>query len=262
VLYETRAHHVGTFMGIPGSNRAVRIPGIRFLRFQDGFIAEIWGIYDYFTTALEIRADLRLTPLTNKANVSEVLKFGRGRRSPYLPKDASDELVGTGPLAANKKLLLHFQHDVFNANDWSNANLARFLKPDIIDHNAFPGDPPGIDGVRSRFSMWQAAFDDPDEENLELAGEDDQLAVLYNLHAVHRGDYLGIHATNRPVTIPGIEFLRFEDGLIAEHWGIYDFRETAAQIGAALSLVPRTVELPPRPRHPHARFVPAPEIRQ
>jgi hypothetical protein len=77
------------------------------------------------------------------------------------------------------------------------------------------------------------------------------MAVLYDLHAMHRGDFLGIPATNKHVVIPGIEFLRFRDGKIAEHWGIYDFMSTAAQIGAALIFTPGTYrEIPSMPEIP------------
>jgi predicted ester cyclase len=247
-------------MGIPASGRDVRIPGIKFVRFEDGLIAEIWGIYDYFTTALEIGAMLGISPRADGTQ-PEGRHTGAGKGPFFVPK-IGDKSMGTGGVAVNKELLLKFREGVFNANDWSTANLAKYLKPDIIDHNAFPGDQPGLEGVRSRFSMWQAAFDDADEVYLAVAGENDLLAVLYDLHARHKGEYLGIKATNRRVVIPGIEFLRFEDGLIAEHWGIYDFRETASEIGAQLTFMPRTMELPPKPKHPHARFVPPPELRQ
>ena len=48
--------------------------------------------------------------------------------------------------------------------------------------------------------MWQAAFDDAEEDYKAVAGEDDLLAVLYDLKATHTGEYLGVKATNRQVT--------------------------------------------------------------
>ena len=62
VLYETRARHAGTYMGIPATNRPVRIPGIKFARFEDGLIAKFWGVHDFQETASEIGAALTLTP--------------------------------------------------------------------------------------------------------------------------------------------------------------------------------------------------------
>ncbi len=150
----------------------------------------------------------------------------------------------------NKEILRGFQTEVFNGNDWSIKTLSKYLKEDIIDHNAFPGDLPGLEGVRSRFSYWAEAFSDAIEENIEVVGEGDTLAVLYNLHAHHTGEYLGIKPTGKSVVIPGIEMVRFEDGKIAEHWGIYDFFSTAEEIGANLTFTARSEGLPRRPEIP------------
>jgi predicted ester cyclase len=146
----------------------------------------------------------------------------------------------------NKEALLRFQKEVFNGHDWSIETLSRHLTDDFIDHAAMPGDMPGLEGVQSRFSTWQAAFDDAEEENIEMVGEADVLAVLYDLHARHAGMFMGIEPTNQSVTIPGIEFLRFRDGKIAEHWGIYDFISTAEEIGADLTFTPKAIRGVPR----------------
>jgi predicted ester cyclase len=146
----------------------------------------------------------------------------------------------------NKEALLRFQKEVFNGHDWSIETLSRHLTPDFLDHAAMQGDPPGFEGVQLRFSAWQAAFEDSEEDNVAMVGEGDMLAVLYDLHAKHEGAFMGVQPTHREVVIPGIEFLRLRDGKIAEHWGIYDFLTTAEEIGADLTFVPR--EQPGDPR--------------
>jgi predicted ester cyclase len=157
-------------------------------------------------------------------------------------------------IAKNKQALLRFQKEVFNGHDWSIETLSRHLTPDFVDHAAMPGDLPGLEGVQSRFSAWQGAFADAEEDNIEMAGEGDMLAVLYNLHARHTGDFLGIPATQSEVVIPGIEFLRFREGKIAEHWGIYDFLTTAEEIGADLGFTPRDIQVASRrPEVPWSR---------
>ena len=148
----------------------------------------------------------------------------------------------------NKKALLRFQKGVFNAHDWSIENLSKYLTEDFVDHAAMVGDPPGLEGVKMRFTAWNSAFDDADEDNIEMVGQGDILAVLYDLHAKHTGPFLGIEPTNREVVIPGIEFVRIRDGKIAEHWGIYDFLATAEEIGADLNFVKR--EEPSEPERP------------
>lgn len=154
----------------------------------------------------------------------------------------------------NKEALLRFQKGVFNAHDWSIENLSTYLTEDFVDHAAMVGDPPGLEGVKMRFTAWNAAFDQAEEDNISMVGQDDILAVLYDLHAQHTGNFMGIEPTNREVVIPGIEFVRIRDGKISEHWGIYDFLATAEEIGANLMFVKREeAGEPERPEIPWRR---------
>jgi len=146
----------------------------------------------------------------------------------------------------NKEILRSFQKEVFNGHDWSFETLGKHLHPDFIDHAAMPGDMPGLEGVQSRFAAWASAFEDAEEENIEMVGQGDVLAVLYDLHARFAGPFMGIEPTKQDVIIPGIEFLRFKDGKIFEHWGIYDFISTAEEIGADMTFTPRSVRGVPR----------------
>lgn len=139
----------------------------------------------------------------------------------------------------NKKVLLRFQQEVFNGADWSMETLHRNLTDDFVDHAAMPGDPPGFEGVQMRFAAWASAFEDPMEDNIAIVGEGDLLGVMYNLHATHNGEFMGIPPTRREVVIPGMEVVRVRDGKIAEHWGIYDFLRTAEEIGANLAFLAR-----------------------
>jgi predicted ester cyclase len=123
--------------------------------------------------------------------------------------------------------------------------LPAFVAADLeflleIEEPFCAGDLPGFEGVQSRFSGWQAAFDAMMEEPVEVVGYGDMLGVVYDLHAHNQGEFMGVPPTHQPVVIPGIEFLRFKDGKIAAHWGIYDFMTTADEIGAELQFKPRT----------------------
>lgn len=166
--------------------------------------------------------------------------------------NTTEEIVGAvrdlNRVAENKKVLLRFQKEVFNGNDWSTETLRRNLTDDFVDHAAMPGDPPGLEGVQMRFSAWAAAFEDAEEDNMAMLGEQDLLSVMYNLHAKHSGNFMGIPPTGRDVVIPGMEVVRIRDGKIAEHWGIYDFLRTAEEIGTNLAFLPR--EEPGEPVRP------------
>jgi len=169
------------------------------------------------------------------------------------PDDVLAAVQESAQVEENKKTLFRFQNEVFNGNDWSTETLARNLTPDFVDHAAMPGDPPGFEGVQMRFSAWASAFEEAVEVNEAVVGQRDLLAVMYNLHAQHRGEFMGIEPTNREVVIPGMEVVRIRDGKIAEHWGIYDFIRTAEEVGAALTFVPMTAAgEPKRPEVPWA----------
>jgi len=166
-------------------------------------------------------------------------RLGQQLGTDLTPEDVVKAVHGAAQVKANKQTLLRFQKEVFNGHDWSVETLGRHLTADFQDHAAMPGDPPGFEGVQLRFSAWAAAFEDSEEDNVAMVGEGDMLAVLYDLHARHSGEFMGVTPSHREVVIPGIEFLRIRDGKIAEHWGIYDFLTTAEEIGANLTFIPK-----------------------
>ncbi len=249
VMYTTKARHVGPILGIPATNRNVAVRGIRIVRVQDSKVAELWAINDYLAVSAQLGAQIEFARVAPGTETAEELTAAADRRNRVRPPrevfDFANQMRritgATAEIRRNKETLLKFQRDVFNAQDWRVETLARYLKPNIVDHNAFAGDPPGLEGVKHRFSAWQSAFDDAEEAYLGMVGDGDTLAVLYDLHAVHKGDFLGVRATGNHVVIPGIEILRFEDGMMAEHWGIYDFLVTAREIGARMVLKPASL---------------------
>jgi predicted ester cyclase len=233
VMYTASGNHSAPYLGIPATRRDVAIKGIRIVRVESGRLAESWAINDYLAIATQLESQIAFQPIvgaptrlsTRARPAAETLSFDY-QMERFKSEDPE--------IQRNQATLLGFQKNVFNAQDWRVETLARYLKPDIIDHNAFAGDPPGLEGVAHRFSAWKAAFDDSEEENAAMVGEGDTLAVLYHLHATHSGSFMGIGPTKRHVVIPGIEILRFENGMMAEHWGIYDFMVTAQEIGTKL----------------------------
>jgi len=172
-------------------------------------------------------------------------------------QSSTEEIVGAVEdlkrLEHNKSVLLRFQREVFNAGDWSTETLQRNLTDDFIDHAAMQGDPPGLEGVQMRFSAWNAAFEQAEEENESMVTQGDLVAVMYTLHARHSGQFMGVEPSGREVAIPGMEIVRIQDNKIAEHWGIYDFLRTAEEIGCNLAFIPREGNAePPRPQVPWA----------
>ena len=52
------------------------------------------------------------------------------------------------------------------------------------------------------------------------------------MRGTHRGDFFGLPATGREVTLTGVHIMRVADGKIVEHWGSNDDLGLMRQLGA------------------------------
>lgn len=59
-----------------------------------------------------------------------------------------------------------------------------------------------------------------------------RVAIRYTARTKHEGDYLGIPATNKEVTLTGIAIYRIADGKLAEAWLESNALGLLQQIGA------------------------------
>jgi steroid delta-isomerase-like uncharacterized protein len=104
---------------------------------------------------------------------------------------------------------------------------------DYADRNPLDGQLPGGAGVRQLVDGFRAAFPDLSVSVDLQIDEGTRVANRYTLRGTHRGRFLGLEPTGRPVEITGILVLRIENGLIAESWGYWDQATMLAQIGKA-----------------------------
>ena len=56
----------------------------------------------------------------------------------------------------------------------------------------------------------------------DLIAEGDRVVYRWTAQGVHLGEYMGIAATGKAVTMTGIMLLRIENGKIAERWSNAD----------------------------------------
>ena len=105
--------------------------------------------------------------------------------------------------------------------------------PDYISHNfdAPDGERPGLDAAERAFRTFYTAF--PDHEILEEVwiGEGDLLVHRIRYQATQRGDFYGIPATNKHVTVSGVDIYRFSEGRVVEKWSERDRLSLLLQLG-------------------------------
>ncbi|MFF9777234.1 ester cyclase [Streptomyces sp. NPDC013978] len=107
------------------------------------------------------------------------------------------------------------------------------LIEDYHDHDpANPQDAIGMDAVRREVGMWRAAFDFSFAIRDQIA-QGDRVCTRWTWNAIHQGDFLGIAATGREVSMTGTTIHRFSsDGKIVEGWWEYDRLGLMGQLGA------------------------------
>ena len=112
--------------------------------------------------------------------------------------------------------------------------LARVVSPDVVDHNALPGQSPGIAGI----ALWMQGL------HRSLSGlrgvvddtvvEGDKIASRITWMGTHVDSFLGLPATGKPVRFGAMHLLRFENGLATDWWGVPDLYGVVTALGATL----------------------------
>jgi steroid delta-isomerase-like uncharacterized protein len=92
----------------------------------------------------------------------------------------------------------------------------------------------GPSGFKPFFLQLRNAFPDIHVEVADTICEGDKIAARCIVTGTHRGDSLGVAASNKPVRFTGMTILRIEDGKIVEAWNNFDFQSLASQIGTAV----------------------------
>ena len=110
--------------------------------------------------------------------------------------------------------------------------VGEFVRPDFVDHAAPPGLPGGPEGVKIVLGMIRQAFPDHDAKIVHMIAEGDLVATYKTFTGTHRGDFFGTPPTGRRATIRVMDFVRYRDGRIAEHWNIVDVAGLMQQLTA------------------------------
>lgn len=134
-------------------------------------------------------------------------------------------------LEANKALLRRYKTGILN--DRNVDALGEVAVADYLDHAAFPGQAPGLEGLKQRATiLWQAL--DPHWTIDDVVAERDIVVLRWHLSGRHVGAFSGMTATGKSCVIRGIDMYRVRDGKMAEHWNVVDmFGFWQQVIGAA-----------------------------
>lgn len=119
---------------------------------------------------------------------------------------------------------------------WNKGNLSVLSEIIAKDHvnsgpGTLPGLPTGLEGTKQLITVYRNAFPDVRFTVDEQIAEGDKVVTRWTGHGTHKGELLGIPATDRSSTVTGIAVDRIVNGKIVESWGIFDQFGMMQQLG-------------------------------
>jgi predicted ester cyclase len=84
-----------------------------------------------------------------------------------------------------------------------------YFERDMVEEVPFPGQGPGLDGLKETLIRIRSAFPDSNWTVEEQIAEGDKVLSRFVWSGTHQGEFLGIPATHRPIRVGGMVIDRF-----------------------------------------------------
>jgi steroid delta-isomerase-like uncharacterized protein len=132
-------------------------------------------------------------------------------------------------MQSNSNVVRRFIDEVLNQGKIDAAG--QFFWEDMVEQVPLPGQGPGLEGLRNVLRGLRAAFPDMRWTVQEQIAEGAKVLSRFEWTGTHRGTFLGVPATDRPVTVWGMVIDRFEAGKIKDTRIIMDTLGLMVQLG-------------------------------
>ena len=122
-------------------------------------------------------------------------------------------------------------YDLISAGDIE--GFGELIAEDFVEHEETPGFESTKEGVKQLFYMYKAAFPDLRMEPQDVLVSGDKAVARARATGTQQGEFMGMPAGGKSVDVELIDIMRFgDDGLIHEHWGLFDALKMMQQLGA------------------------------
>ena len=91
----------------------------------------------------------------------------------------------------------------------------------------------GIEDLRAFVMAFRVAFPDLHIRIEDQIAEGEKVSTRITMTGTHRGDFLELPATGKPVRIQGVVLSRLQEGLIVQEWEFLDQLTLLQQLGLA-----------------------------
>jgi steroid delta-isomerase-like uncharacterized protein len=112
--------------------------------------------------------------------------------------------------------------------------IDEIVSEDLVEHAPAPsGSPEGREGVKAFVQVFRTAFPDLKATTVAAVQEGDEAWMQSTITGTHKGEFMGIPATNKKFEITAFDRVRFKDGKAVEHWAAQDDMGMMTQLGIA-----------------------------
>jgi steroid delta-isomerase-like uncharacterized protein len=129
----------------------------------------------------------------------------------------------------NATIVRRFADEVITQGDMDVAT--QFVWDDVVEQVPFPGQGPGLEGLKDLLRAMRTAFPDLIFSIQEQISESDKVASRFEWTGTHQAEFLGVPATGRQVRVWGMVMDRLEEGRIKDTRIIMDTLGLMMQLG-------------------------------
>jgi predicted ester cyclase len=101
----------------------------------------------------------------------------------------------------------------------------------MVEQVPFPGEGPGIEGLKDVLRGMRAAFPDMQWRVDEPLSDADKVLTRFEWTGTHSREFLGVPATGRPVRVWGVVIDRVQEGRIWDSLVLMDTLGLMVQLG-------------------------------
>lgn len=129
----------------------------------------------------------------------------------------------------NKAVIRRFVEEVQNKQDWDAYD--ELNAPDFVNLSAPPGAPTDRETGMAVLQAFAAAYPDAVFTVDEMYAEGDAVITKKTFTGTNEGDFMGVPATGRRVSLQYVDIMRVRDDRIIDHWNVLDQLSWMIQLG-------------------------------
>jgi predicted ester cyclase len=129
----------------------------------------------------------------------------------------------------NRAVWRRFVEKVLNQGNLS--AIDDLIAADYVGHGSDGVDTIGPEGVRGFIRLFHTAFPDVHYTLEDQIAAGDKVLNRATIRGTHRGEFMGVAPTGRPVVVQAVAIARIADGKVVEEWLHFDRWHLMEQLG-------------------------------